>query len=612
MVVIERLKFDRATILKLASLAVALTLPFLPFTSEYLLHVCILIFLYMVLALGLNVVPGFNGLLDLGYVGFYGIGAYTAGLLTVKFGLSYWLIIPLAAINGAIWGVLLGAPTLRLTGDYFAIVTFGFSELVVLVITNEIWLTRGPLGLPGIEPASIDLSWFGGPVWYLEGDTPGVYYLILALVLLTLFVMNRIQNSRLGRAWFAIRDDELAAVSCGINLLQYKVIAFAISAAFGALGGSFYARWVSVLSPTDFVFWESFLVLCMIVLGGLGNIWGVLVGAAALVSLGEILRAVLPLVGTPHECAVSFLRIDHGAHHAVEAGRAAAHPRGGGANEGGSAQAENTVYESIAQMKPILDIEELSKNFGGVTALSKVSFSIFKGQILGLIGPNGAGKTTLFNCVAGIDRPTSGRIIFHAPNGPVVSIGGKKPEHVTALGIARTFQNIRLFDTLTVLDNVKIGRHCRTRSNFFGAVLRTGFERREEREIEERSREILSFVGLTGRYDEVASSLPYGDQRRLEIARALATDPVLLMLDEPAAGMNPMESRDLMNLILRIRDKGITVLLIEHDMKVVMGICERVVVINYGSWLAEAGPHEVAKDPKVIEAYLGRGAAGAS
>jgi len=299
MVETGRRKFDKSASLKLAALAVALVLPILPFTSEYLIHVCILIFLYMVLALGLNVVPGFNGLLDLGYVGFYGIGAYTAGLLTVNFGLSYWLIMPLAAINGAIWGVLLGAPTLRLTGDYFAIVTFGFSELVVLVITNEIWLTRGPLGLPGIEPVSIDFSWFGGPVWYLEGDTPGVYYLILAMVLLTLFVMTRVQNSRLGRAWFAIRDDELAAVSCGVNLLRYKVIAFAISAAFGALGGSFYARWVSVLSPTDFAFWESFLVLCMIVLGGLGNIWGVLIGATALVSLGEILRVVLPLVGLP-------------------------------------------------------------------------------------------------------------------------------------------------------------------------------------------------------------------------------------------------------------------------------------------------------------------------
>jgi branched-chain amino acid transport system permease protein len=208
------------------------------------------------------------------------------------------VIIPLAFINGAIWGILLGAPTLRLTGDYFAIVTFGFSELVVLFLSNEIWLTRGPLGLPGIDVVSIDLSLFGGPKWEFVGELP-YYYLAIVMVLVTVFVMYRIQDSRLGRAWFAIRDDEVAAVSCGINLLTYKVIAFAISAAFGAVGGSFFARWVTFLSPDMFKFWESFLILCMIVLGGMGNIWGVMIGALVLVSLSEVLRELLPLLGLP-------------------------------------------------------------------------------------------------------------------------------------------------------------------------------------------------------------------------------------------------------------------------------------------------------------------------
>lgn len=290
---------------RLGLLGIALILPALPPVTDYFLHMVILIYLYMVLALGLNVVPGFNGLLDLGYVGFYGIGAYTAGLLTIHFGLSFWVIVPLAFMNGALWGVLLGAPTLRLTGDYFAIVTFGFSELVVLFLTNEIWLTRGPLGLPGIEPVAVDLSLLGGPRWEFVGSVP-YYYLAMALVLITVFVMYRIQDSRLGRAWFAIRDDEVAAVSCGINLLTYKVFAFAISAAFGAVGGSFFARWVTFLSPDMFKFWESFLVLCMIVLGGMGNIWGVMLGAAVLVSLSEVLREVLPLLGLPVEVRFLF------------------------------------------------------------------------------------------------------------------------------------------------------------------------------------------------------------------------------------------------------------------------------------------------------------------
>lgn len=283
--------------------------PLMPI-NNYVIHLCTYVMMYIILSLGLNILPGFTGLLDLGYVGFYGIGAYTAGLITLKFAAlgppwdilsSYWLIIPFAALNGALAGILLGAPTLRLTGDYFAIVTFGFAELVVLIIVNEMWLTRGPMGLPGIAPPSLDLTFLfpltqyfhPDPIRYVfRGEIP-FFYLVLVMLAATVFIMGRLEDSRVGRAWLAIREDEVAAECSGINIMKYKLIAFAVSASIGAIAGSFFARWYSFISPVSFKFWESILILCMVVLGGMGSIPGVILGATCLISLSEILRKVL-------------------------------------------------------------------------------------------------------------------------------------------------------------------------------------------------------------------------------------------------------------------------------------------------------------------------------
>ncbi len=284
-------------------------IPLMPI-NNYIIHLCTYVMMYIILSLGLNILPGFTGLLDLGYVGFYGIGAYTAGLITLKCAAmgppwdilaSYWMIIPLAALNGALAGILLGAPTLRLTGDYFAIVTFGFAELVVLIIVNEMWLTRGPMGLPGIAPPGLDLTFmfpltqyfYPEPIRYVfRGEIP-FFYLILFMLAATVFIMGRLENSRVGRAWLAIREDEVAAECSGINIMKYKLIAFAVSASIGAIAGSFFARWYSFISPVSFKFWESILILCMVVLGGMGSIPGVILGATCLISLSEILRKVL-------------------------------------------------------------------------------------------------------------------------------------------------------------------------------------------------------------------------------------------------------------------------------------------------------------------------------
>ncbi|WP_243364179.1 ABC transporter ATP-binding protein [Fundidesulfovibrio terrae] len=259
-------------------------------------------------------------------------------------------------------------------------------------------------------------------------------------------------------------------------------------------------------------------------------------------------------------------------------------------------------------MDTILKIDGVSKRFGGLLALADVSFDVAKGRILGLIGPNGAGKTTMFNCIAGIYKPTEGQIVFDKDGGPA-DVSGSRPEQMTQMGVARTFQNIRLFGSLPVLDNVRIGRHCRADQGFWGAVLRTKAQKAEEKLLVEQSMEYLDFVGLKNKALDLSSSLSYGDQRRLEIARALASEPKLLLLDEPAAGMNPQETASLVDLIHAILEKDVTVVLIEHDMKLVMSICEHLVVLDHGVKIAEGGPREIRENPEVIEAYLGRGAA---
>ncbi len=612
---------------------------------------------YVALALGLNIVVGFAGLLDLGYAAFFAIGAYVYGVLSsfqvlpawspfwqpfaalhlvekinqgggdlVHFTLSFWLALPLAAVVTAGCGVLFGAPTLRLRGDYLAIVTLGFGEIVPIVARNTPYLTNGAAGLNGVQAPHL----FG---YNFTVQATPYYYVGMALVALLIFTSIRLRDSRIGRAWMAVREDETAASAMGIDRTRAKLLAFAIGAAFAGAVGVFYVAKLQTATPDMFGFPVSVMILVMVVLGGMGSVWGVVLGAALLsllqswflpdlsewlhtlgVAIGndwlqqvDLARSIELIFGILLVLMMLFRRegLIPAARHAPSLDFAAQHVQG---VQRGGFDGE-LAATALALPEPgrgnLLEVRGITVRFGGLTALNGVDLVVPAGGVVAVIGPNGSGKSTLFNVITGLVPADSGSIRFAG-----AEILGLPPHRILAKGLARTFQNIRLFANLTVLDNVLIGQHARLSTGAFGAVLRPPRTRAEEARALARARSIIALFGnrLAPRAAQAVSYLSYANRRRVEIARALASQPKLLLLDEPTAGMNPAETLELAEQIRSLHALGLTILLIEHKLDVVTQLADTVIVLDHGEKLAEGRPDQVRRNEEVLRAYLGRAA----
>ncbi|BCJ85619.1 branched-chain amino acid ABC transporter ATP-binding protein/permease [Effusibacillus dendaii] len=554
---------------------------------------------YCFATLGLTVGMGYAGQISLAQAAFFGLGAYSLASSTVLFGLPYGIGVILALLIPIVTGLFLGAISLRLVTHYLALVTIGFQIIIQLVLHNSKSITGGADGLSKIpRPFGIENATY-------------FYWFCLVLLFLCILFVYRLRKSRLGRALLALREDELAASAAGIDLFKTKMLAFSVCSTLGGIGGFLYASSTGYISPDVFSFDQSVSFFAMLITGGSDSIIGTLVGTVVLTWLPEWLRSFkeyyLAIYGGL--IIVFLIFVPNGIWGIVSDLYHLAFKKKINNQEKLAAikfvEGKKLAYlereDALAKIKEdkvIFEVKGLKKHFGGVKAVDGVDFNVKKGDIHVLIGPNGSGKTTVINVLSGIYTATDGHIKYRDQE-----ITNLKPHLIVKMGAARTFQNIRLFPELSVIDNVMIGQHTRTKANLLNIIF--NFKMRdEERKIRARAEEALAFVGFENYFEKV-KNLSYGQQRMVEIARALATEPELLFLDEPAAGMNPEETQELVKLLKRMNELGITILLIEHDMHLVTQVADYVTVLDFGKKISEGSVGQVLSDPEVIKAYLG-------
>ena len=549
--------------------------------------------IFAIAAIGLSILLGNVRQISVGQAGFFGIGAYATGYCTTTLGWPFWPSAAVGIVAAAIAGLALGFIALRFRGHYLAMATLAFGLIAAGVFhaSSALGGASGITSIPYPQLGSLTISGYAA-YWFAW-----IVAWVAAIASLNLL------RGRTGRAFETIRNDELAAEAMGVPTRRYKILAFAYAGALAAAAGSIYAAFLGLVNPDAVGVGLSIDLLLMVVLGGSGTISGALVGAALIGYLNVVghqfqnwrevaygVLVVVFVVAAPAGIAGLVRSL------AVRAARA---PAGGGA--AAVIVADRTPPPSVHAPDAVpLDVRHVSKRFGGLVAVDDVSFALQPGTLTSLIGPNGAGKTTLFNAICGIGRLTSGSVAVGG-----VDVTGRQPHEVAALGVGRTFQNARLFGEMTVLENVVAGAFRTERSSFGTDLLALPAARRAEREAAERARATLARLGLEHLASVYAKDLPFGDRRRVELARALAAEPWLLLVDEPAAGLNARERALLNDDLIALRDAGTTLLLVEHDMQLVMAISQRVMVLEFGRIIADGNPDSVRSDPAVIAAYLG-------
>lgn len=548
-------------------------------------------------ALGLVLLTGVGGVTSFGQAAFVGIAAYSTAWLTSVMHLSPWLGLLFALLLTGIAALCIGMLTLRLGGHFLPISTIAWGLSVPLILSNMDALGRHT-GMSNI--VAVDVAG-----WSLE-STGRMYYLIWICVGLACLFSRNVLQSRQGRALRSLRGGGSLLASVGADSYRLRLKLFVMAALLSAIAGWLYAHNNRYVSPSPFDVRASIEFLLMAVMGGLGQLPGALIGAGILILLKNSLQDFLPLLsgrGAQLEIIVFSLLFLLLLHRARGGFCGFALRRLGARMKPGMPPRTAVAQLLPARPKPaagvrILSVNGVTKRFGGLMAVNAVSFDVHAGEIVGLIGPNGAGKSTMFNLLTGVTRPGSGSIRFLDRD-----ITGQPQRAIARLGMARTFQHVKLRPQMTLLDNVALGAHTRTSAGLMAAGL--GLDHAEEARIFQEARLQLARIGLADREQELAGALPLGTQRMLEIGRALAADPVLLILDEPAAGLRHVEKQELSELLRQLRQQGVTILIVEHDMDFVMKLVDRLVVMNFGSKLMEGEPAAVRRDPRVQAAYLG-------